>query len=82
MAELASKRPSEILDVQGRNCPYPIILIKKHMEKLPEGSVLKILCDSSATAEDSIPRYCEKHGYPFEPVMIEENYWEVYIKKT
>ncbi len=74
--------PAETLDVQGRACPYSIILIKKEMEKLPSGAILKILCDSLTTAEDSVPRYCEKHDYQFESVRVEENYWEIYILKT
>jgi len=83
MTDLKSKTPTEILDVQGRTCPYPIVLIKKEMEKLPGGALLKILCDSSATAEDSIPRFCEKHGYQFEAVKPGDNdYWELYIQKT
>lgn len=37
MVDLASKTPTETLDVLGRVCPYPIVLIKKEMEKLPGG---------------------------------------------
>jgi len=83
MTDLKSKIPTAILDVQGRTCPYPIVLIKKEMEKLPSGAILKILCDSPVPAEDSIPRFCEKRGYQFEAVKLEDNgYWELYIQKT
>jgi tRNA 2-thiouridine synthesizing protein A len=83
MTELSSKTPTETLDVLGRTCPYPIVLIKKEMEKLASGALLKILCDSSTTVEEVIPRYCEKHGYRFEVVKIEdEGYWEFYIEKS
>ena len=83
MVDLASKTPTETLDVLGRVCPYPIVLIKKEMEKLPGGAILKVLCDSQSTAEEVIPRYCEKHGYPFESVKIEdEGQWELYIQKA
>ncbi|MDD1751394.1 MAG: sulfurtransferase TusA family protein [Methanothrix sp.] len=83
MTDLISKTPAEILDVLGRACPYPIVLIKKEMEKLPSGAVLKVLCDSQSTAEEVIPRYCEKHGYLFESVKAEdEGQWELYIQKT
>jgi tRNA 2-thiouridine synthesizing protein A len=82
MADLKSKVPTEILDVLGMACPYPLILVKKTMEKLPKGAILKILCDLSTTVEDSIPRYCEKHGYKLESVWIEgKDYWELYILK-
>jgi len=83
MTDLKSKIPTEVLDVQGRTCPYPIVLIKKEVEKLPSGAILKVLSDSPATAEDSIPRFCEKRGYLFEAVKPGDNdYWELYIQKT
>jgi tRNA 2-thiouridine synthesizing protein A len=83
MTDLKSKKPSETLDVLGKDCPYPIVLIKKEMEKLNSGATLKIICDSSATVEEAIPRYCEKHGYQFEAVKFEDKgYWEFYIEKT
>lgn len=83
MKDLKSKTPTEILDALGRSCPYPILHTKKIMEQLPSGAILKILSDSQTAVEDSIPRYCEKHGYAFETVWLEEEgYWEIYIKKT
>jgi TusA-related sulfurtransferase len=83
MEDLKSMVPTEILDVLGTNCPYPLTVIKKTMEKLSTGAVLKILCDTHATAEDSVPRYCEKHGYKLESIWIEDKgYWEIYIQKT
>jgi len=74
--------PAATLDVLGRPCPYPIVLIKKEMEKLPAGATLKILCDSEITVEEVIPHYCEKKGYPFKAFRPkEEGQWEVYIEK-
>ncbi len=83
MTDLKSMTPAETIDVQGRACPYPIVLIKKEMEKLPRGAILMILCDSSEAVEEVIPRYCEKHGYQFETAKIEDkDYWEIYIQKS
>jgi len=83
VTDLRSGTPAETLDVLGRQCPYPIVLIKKEMEKLTSGAILKILCDSATTAEEVIPHYCEKHGYQCECVRIEDKgYWEFYIRKT
>lgn len=82
MGDLNSKPPAETLDVLGRPCPYPIVLIKKEMEKIPIGAVLKILCDSQITVEEVIPHYCEKKGYVYKSVRLEdEGHWEVYIEK-
>ncbi|NOX20485.1 MAG: sulfurtransferase TusA family protein [Nitrospirae bacterium] len=82
MSDLKSMEPTDTLDVLGRVCPYPLVLTKKKLEKMNSGDLLKILCDAPASAEDSIPRYCEKQGYPYEVVKLEDKgYWEIYIQK-
>lgn len=83
MGELSGMTPTETLDVLGRVCPYPLVLTKKALEKLPGGSLLKILCDAPASAEDSLPRYAEKQGYKFESNKLEDKgYWEIFIQKS
>jgi tRNA 2-thiouridine synthesizing protein A len=81
MADLKSQAPTQTLDVLGRVCPYPLVLTKKALEKLPSGGILKILCDAPASAEDSVPRFAQDKGYPCEVVKL-ENSWELYIQKT
>jgi len=80
MGELSSATPTETLDVLGRVCPYPLVLTKKAIEKLPSGAILKVICDAPASAEDSIPRFAEKQGLKFESVR-HEGYWELYLQK-
>jgi tRNA 2-thiouridine synthesizing protein A len=82
MADLKSSTPNDTLDVLGRVCPYPLVLTKKKLEKLNSGEILKVITDAPASAEDSIPRFCEKQGYPIEVVKLEDKgYWEIYIQK-
>ncbi len=79
---LKDEAPKETLDTLGRVCPYPLLLTKKALEKLGSGQMLTVLCDAPASAEDSIPRYCEKQGFGFESVKVEDKgMWELYIKK-
>lgn len=80
MGDLKAKTPAEVLDVLGRVCPYPLVLTKKQMEKMGSGQVLKILCDAPASAEDSIPRFAEKSGFPIEVEKVGDS-WEIYIEK-
>ncbi len=80
MGDLKAQTPTEVLDVLGRVCPYPLVLTKKQIEKMAPGSLLKILCDAPASAEDSIPRYAEKQGFPIE-VEKTGDHWEIYIQK-
>ena len=83
MSDLKSQEPSEVLDVMGRVCPYPLLLTKKKLEKMGDGTVLKVLCDAPASAEDSIPRFAEKQGYSFESVKDEgAGRWELFIQKS
>jgi tRNA 2-thiouridine synthesizing protein A len=82
MAELKSMTPTQVLDVLGRVCPYPLVLTKKTLEKAPGGTLLQVLCDAPASAEDTIPKYCEKNGYIYESIKLEDKgYWEIYIQK-
>ncbi|MCI4627240.1 MAG: sulfurtransferase TusA family protein [Candidatus Magnetoovum sp. WYHC-5] len=84
MADLRSQEPTEVLDVLGRVCPYPLVLTKKKLQKMPEGSLLKVLCDAPASAEDSIPKYAAKEHYDFDSVKVDTTdpvHWELYIKK-
>ena len=75
--------PDQTLDTLGRVCPYPLLLTKKALEKLASGQTLKVLCDAPASAEDSIPRFCEKNSLTFEAVKLEDKgMWELYIKKA
>jgi tRNA 2-thiouridine synthesizing protein A len=80
MADLKSQTPAQVLDVLGRVCPYPLVLTKKALEKLPSGAILKVLCDAPASAEDSLPRFAQDKGYPMEVVKL-DNSWELYFQK-
>jgi len=80
---IKTETPDQTLDTLGRVCPYPLLLTKKALEKLGGGKTLKVLCDAPASAEDSIPRYCEKNSFVIETVKIEDKgMWEIYIKKS
>lgn len=72
----------QVLDVLGRVCPYPLVLTKKAMEKLGSGEILKVLCDAPASAEDSIPKFCEKNGYKLQVDKVADGKWDIYIQKS
>lgn len=80
MADLKSQAPAQTLDVLGRVCPYPLVLTKKALEKMSSDQILKILCDAPASAEDSLPRFAQDKGFPFEVVKLADS-WEIYIQK-
>ena len=60
----------------------PLVLTKKKMEKMASGDILKVKCDAPASAEDSIPKFCEKQGYACQVEKVGDGAWEIYIKKA
>jgi len=81
MAVPDDKSRPETLDVLGKAIPYPLYLTKKKLEQLEHGQTLIVLCDAPESAEDSIPRYAAKMGYPVEMVRHSDR-WEISIRKT
>ena len=68
------------LDVQGKPCPVPIVMIKKKMSKIKEGEVLEVTT-SALVAKENIERYCKKK---YELIKIDEEdngIFKIYIKK-
>ncbi len=81
--DIKTVKPAKELNVVGRVCPYPMVLTKKTTEKMNDGEVLKVLCDSAVSVTKEIPTYCKKKGYPMESVKNDEkDYWEIYIMKS
>ena len=66
MADLKSQEPTQYSMYWEEYVPYPLVITKKTMEKAPGGTLLKVLCDAPASAEDTIPKYCDKQGFECE----------------
>ena len=43
--------------------------------------MLKVLCDAPASAEDSIPKFCEKQNFTLEVEKVGDASWEIFIQK-
>ncbi len=50
------------IDVVGLKCPLPVLKLKKRIEPLDPGSVVKLLTSDSTTLND-VPNYCELAGH-------------------
>jgi TusA-related sulfurtransferase len=80
--DLKNMEPAAEVDTLGLACPYPLLKVKKAVDKLSPGQLLKAHIDSESTIKDTIPPYCEKQGYPLQIVKLEDkDQWEVYILK-
>ena len=51
-----------LLDVQGLNCPLPLLRTKKAMKAVAPGATLTVLATDPAAATD-IPAFCTASGY-------------------
>jgi len=54
----------EILDCLGQRCPLPVIALARRLPELPIGSVLRVLADDPAAAND-IPAWCRLRGQEY-----------------
>jgi len=55
-------RSARQLDVRGLRCPLPVLLTAREIRDLPSGSVLEIVGDDPAIAED-MPVWCADTGH-------------------
>jgi tRNA 2-thiouridine synthesizing protein A len=54
----------EVLDCRGQRCPLPVIALARRLPELPLGTVLRVLADDPAAAND-IPAWCRLRGQQF-----------------
>ena len=55
---------TEVLDCRGQRCPLPVIALARRLPQLPVGSVLRVLADDPAAAND-IPAWCRMRGQEY-----------------
>jgi tRNA 2-thiouridine synthesizing protein A len=60
----AVDEPVEVLDCRGQRCPLPVISLAHRLPELPVGSVLRVLADDPAAAND-IPAWCRMRGQDY-----------------
>ena len=73
-------QPTAVVDVRRKECPYPLLMIKKALDGLSQGDILEAQTDHLPTVRETTPRFCKDMGYPFE-VVEEEGLWRLFITK-
>ena len=56
--------PGKVLDCLGRRCPLPVIALARNLPMLAVGSVLRVLADDPAAAND-MAAWCRMRGQEF-----------------
>lgn len=67
------------IDVVGLRCPLPILKLKKRIQILKAGSIIKFLTSDPATLKD-VPAYCELVGHEMLAVDSEARPYVFFIR--
>jgi TusA-related sulfurtransferase len=67
------------LDVRGRPCPIPLIMLKKKIIKINKGEILEVIAESLVVKEN-IERYANEKKIDVS-VEEENELFKIYIKK-
>ncbi|KIT17359.1 sulfurtransferase TusA family protein [Jannaschia aquimarina] len=52
------------VDALGLLCPLPVLRLRKRMQPLPPGAVIRLLADDPAAHVD-VPHFCVEQGHEF-----------------
>ena len=69
------------IDVVGLRCPLPVLKLKKRIEPIQPGSVVKLLTNDPTTLKD-VPAYCELAGHFIISMAHDSSPYEFIIRKA
>jgi tRNA 2-thiouridine synthesizing protein A len=74
------KLEPEKLDVKGRACPMPILLIRRKLEVIKSGQVLEVIGDCGP-AFDSVQKWAKNAGHEVVEATKSGNEFNIKIRK-
>ena len=77
---LENIQPAASLDVQGLNCPLPLLRIKKKLAKLAIGEVLLVV-GAKPSSHPDIFGWCERVGHLYLGEKEESGHLSFFIKR-
>jgi len=73
--------PDDVLDVQGKNCPIPVIQTKKRIDEMEPGAILEIRATDPG-AEKDIPSWADRTGNELVGVATDGDVIKLYVRKV
>jgi len=73
--------PDDVLDVQGENCPIPVIRTKQRIDELEPGGVLEVQATDPG-AERDIPSWADTTDNEFLGVVSDGDVLRLYIRRN
>lgn len=70
-----------IIDVRGQICPYPLIALKKAINNMTSGQILKLIT-TDPISPDNVDLWCENTGNILLRVDLLNDEINIYLKKT
>lgn len=72
---------AETLDVTGHKCPIPILRVRRALEKISMGAILKVLATDPMTMID-FPHFCQQAGHELLETTQQDNIFIYLVKKV
>jgi tRNA 2-thiouridine synthesizing protein A len=67
------------IDVVGLRCPLPVLKLKKRIEPLPPGSLVRLITSDPTTLKD-VPSYCTLVGHELVSLQPDHPPFEFFIR--
>ena len=69
------------LDTRGLNCPLPVLRARKAMQRLPPGSLLRVLATDPGTVQD-FEAFCAATGHELLESQAQEGEFRFVIRRA
>jgi tRNA 2-thiouridine synthesizing protein A len=70
-----------LLDTRGLNCPLPVLRARKAMQRLPPGSLLRVLATDPGTVRD-FRAFCQATGHELIESLEQDGEFRFVIRKA
>ena len=70
------------INVIGQYSPFPELRARNVLREMPTGQTLAVLTDGEVAATKTLPHFCEKMGYRYKVLKVEQGQWQVHIEKS
>lgn len=76
---MGEETPAKTIDIKGKICPYTLIETRDALKTMNPGETLLVLTDYAPAANETIPNFCKKKGYPMEILEDGAGSWKIRI---
>ncbi|MBL4801385.1 MAG: sulfurtransferase TusA family protein [Emcibacter sp.] len=71
----------ETLDVRGHKCPIPVLRVRRQLERMSGGTILKVVATDAMTQID-FPHFCQQGRHELLEMSGESGIYSFLIRKS